>query len=305
MYKNWGEVMSRVRLGGAPKRVVLAAAHDEHSLEAVRDVARDGLIRPILVGHEARIKTLCEKLGLDMFGVEIHHQPDPAVAASVSVSLINQGLGDFLMKGALETAVLLKAVVDKIYGLGCGRVMSHVALLEVPRYHKMLAVTDGGMIPHPTLEQKRDIVINAVGLLSSLGYEQPLVAALAGVEHVNPKMPETIDGDALKKMNQEGVITNCLVEGPISMDLSLSREKAAIKGYSSLVAGEADILVSPDLSTGNCVTKAMVEVGQAEMAGLIMGARVPVVVTSRASSAREKYLSLVLAAAGCGQGLDL
>lgn len=296
-YRNWDEVIKNVKTLPRAQRVVVAAAQDEHSLEAVRDVVKDGLVTPVLVGDKSAIQAIAAKLGLPLDTAVIHDEPDVEKAAKLSVSLIRDGQGDFLMKGILETSQLLKAVVNKEEGLGLGKLMSHVAYLEVPRYHKMLITTDGGMVIYPTLEQKKEIIEHAVSMLLALGYDRPIVGVMAGVEKVNPKMLETVDAAALKEMNQKGEIANCFVEGPISMDLALVKEKAEIKKYDSPAAGEVDVLVAPNLCTGNCVSKAMVEMGGARMAGLIMGAKVPIVVTSRASSAEEKYLSLVLAAA--------
>lgn len=300
-YRNWDEVIANVKSLPQPQRVVIAGAQDEHALEAVREVAAEGLVIPVLVGDQPAITVMAERLGLTVDPTNIHHEPDSEQAARLSVRLVREGRGDFLMKGSLETAQLLKAVVNKEEGLGLGRLMTHVAYLEIPRYHKMLVVTDTGMIPYPTLEQKKIIVEHAVDMLRCLGYERPLVGVLAGVEKVHLQMPETVDGAALKEMNQKGEIKNCLVEGPISLDLALVKEKAEIKNYQSEVAGEADILLCPNLCTGNCMSKAMIEMGDAKMAGLIVGAKVPIVITSRASSAEEKRLSLILAAVACAR----
>ncbi|MDR1920508.1 MAG: bifunctional enoyl-CoA hydratase/phosphate acetyltransferase [Candidatus Adiutrix sp.] len=296
-YKNWDEVIKSVKTLPVARKVVVAAAEDEHALEAVHEVVRDGLAEPILVGGRAGVEAVCARLGLEVAPGNIYDEPEPEAAARLAVALVREGRGDFLMKGALETSQLLKAVVNKETGLGLGKLMSHAAYLEIPRYHKMLVITDGGMVPYPSLEQKKEILEHAVGMLRTLGYDQPKVAVLAGLEKVNPKMKETVEAGALKEMNQRGEITGCLVEGPISMDLALTAEKAALKKYESPVAGEADILLAPDLCLGNCVSKALIEMAGARMAGLVMGARCPIVVTSRASSAEEKYLSLVLAAA--------
>ncbi|MDR2366578.1 MAG: bifunctional enoyl-CoA hydratase/phosphate acetyltransferase [Deltaproteobacteria bacterium] len=297
-YKDWDEVIKSVRGGDKVKKVVVASGQDDHSIEAVAKVAQDGLVSPVLVGDINLIKPLLDKYGLKVDPENIHHQPDPNEAAKTSVKLIKENKGDFLMKGSLETSQLLKAVVDKENGLGKGRLMSHVAYQQMPAYHKMLVSTDGGMVVNPDLLQKKEILQNAVDTLLALGYDKPKVAVLAAVEKVNPKMPESVDGEALKIMNQKGEITGCVVEGPISMDLALVKEKAVIKKYESPVAGDADILLVPNIVTGNCVGKAFIEMAGAKMAGLIVGAKVPIVVTSRASSAEEKYLSLILAAAG-------
>ena len=280
-----------------PARAVVAAADDEHALEALSRVVKEKLVSPVLVGDAAKIKDLAASFGLPVNADQIYDAVDVEKAAELAVQLIRDGAGDFLMKGRLETSQLLRAVVNKEKGLGTGSLMSHVAFLEIPAYHKMLVVTDGGMVPHPTLEQKKEICRHAVTMLRSLGYEKPKVGVLAGVEKVNDKMPETLDADELKKMHQAGLIENCVLEGPISLDLALVKEKAVIKGYDSEVAGDVDMLLVPNLCTGNSVSKAFIETGGGKMAGLIAGAKVPIVVTSRASSAEEKYLSLVLASA--------
>lgn len=183
-------------------------------------------------------------------------------------------------------------------------IMSHIAMQTVPRYHKMLVTTDGGMLPYPTLEQKKAIVNNAVSALRALGYDRPKVGILASVEEVNPKMPETVDGAALKEMNQKGEIKNCVVEGPISLDLALVKERAVAKGYESEVAGDADILVAPNVHAGNILGKALIEMAGGKMAGVILGAKAPVGLTSRASSTEEKYYALALAAAIAGRRMD-
>jgi len=295
--KNWDEVIESVRSLREPRRVIVVAANDLHTLEAVRNTMRDGLVKPVLVGNKKEILNYCGQLGIEMPETDIYDEPDVERAAALAVQLIREGKGDFLMKGRLETGQMLKAVVNKETGLGKGRLMSHVAYQEVPTYHKMLLTTDGGMVLAPTLEQKADLIRNAVEMLRALGYDRPKVGVLAGVEKANPKMPETLDGAALKEMNLRGEIEGCVVEGPISLDLALVKERAEVKRYESEVAGDADILLVPNLCTGNVLGKSLVEMAGAKMAGLILGAQVPIVVTSRGSSSEEKYLALVLAAA--------
>jgi phosphate butyryltransferase len=299
-FKDWDEVISAVKGHSTPKKVVVAAAQDEHSLQAVAQAAKDGLASPVLVGKIEQIKAIADKFSLKVNQEDLYDVADVEEAARFSVSLVRQGKGDFLMKGILETSQLLKAVVDKEKGLGRGVLMSHMAYYKIPSYHKMLASTDGGMVVYPTLEQKKAILENAVDMLLSMGYERPKVGVLAGVEKVNPKMIETVEGDALKQMNIKGEIKNCIVEGPISLDLALSNQKAVIKKYQSEVAGDVDILLMPNLCTGNCVGKAFTETAGAKMAGLVVGAKAPIVVTSRGASTQDKYYSLTLAAASSG-----
>ena len=253
-------------------------------------------MKAILVGDEGKIRELLKDLNATG-EYEIANEPDSSKAAYKAVELVRENKADFLMKGKIDTAGILKAVVDKERGLGQGRLMSHVAIVEVPTYHKLLVATDGGMVMYPTLDQKKEIINNAVETLLKLGYERPKVGVLAAVEKVNPKMPETVDGDKLKEMNINGEIKNCIVEGPISYDLAIYEEAAKIKGYESQVAGDVDVLVVPDITTGNVLGKALIYSAKGKMAGIVVGAKVPIILTSRGSSAEEKFLSLALAAA--------
>ncbi len=222
--------------------------------------------------------------------------PDLAEAARKAVSLVVEGKADFLMKGKLDTSVLLKAVVNKECGLGQGRTMSHFTMFQVPGYHKLLVPVDGGMVTYPTLEQKRDIICNTVDTLRSMGYDMPKVGVVTCVEKVNPKMPETVEADLLKQMNENGEISGCIVEGPISYDCAVSREIADFKGFQSPCAGDCDVLVAPNIHAGNIMGKMLAVTCGAKMAGFIVGAKCPIVMTSRGSSPEEKYLSIVISA---------
>jgi phosphate butyryltransferase len=250
----------------------------------------------VLIGDKEKIKKILKNLNVEFDEDSIISTNSDQEAAEKTVELINENKADFIMKGKLQTADLLKAVVNKEKGLRTGKVMSHVAILEVPTYHKLISITDGGMMMYPDLEEKKQIIENAVDVFLSMGYECPKVAVLAAVETVNPKMPETVDADLLKKMNRDGVIKNCLVEGPISVDLTLNKESAEIKGFNSPVTGDADILITPNITTGNIMSKAILELAHGKMAGMIVGAKVPIVLTSRGATSEEKYLSLVLSA---------
>ncbi|WP_312813370.1 bifunctional enoyl-CoA hydratase/phosphate acetyltransferase [Sedimentibacter sp.] len=294
--KNFKELIAKVQNNDTKKRVAVAAAHDEHTLEAVFKAVNDKLVEPVLIGDKEKIVKILDNLSVNFDENEIIHTSDDTEAAEKTVELINEGKADFIMKGKLQTADLLKAVVNKEKGLRTGSVMSHVAILEIPAYHKLIAVTDGGMMMYPNLEEKKQIIENVVNVFLAMGYESPKVAVLAAVETVNPKMPEAVDADNLKKMNQNGEIKNCIVEGPISVDLTFNKESAKIKGYESPVTGEADILIAPNITTGNIMSKALLEFANGTMAGMIVGAKVPIVLTSRGATTEEKYLSLVLSA---------
>lgn len=297
--KTFEDIHARVKSAAAVKTVVLVRAEDEHSQEAIFQVERDGLLKAVFVGNRAAIKETAQKLGHTIEDARIYDAEDPASAAALGVTLIREGKADFLMKGKLETGELLKAVVNKETGLSKGSVMSHMAVNQIPSYHKLLVTTDGGMLPYPPLEQKKYIIENAVTALHALGYDDPKVCILTAVEKMNPKMPETMEAAALKEMNQTAHITGCTVEGPISLDLALVKERSVVKGYESPCAGEADVLVVPNIHAGNILGKTLVEMAGAKMAGLILGAKCPIVLTSRGSSAEEKYNSLILACAVC------
>jgi len=209
---------------------------------------------------------------------------------------VRTGKAHFLMKGLLDTSVLLKAVVDKEHGLGKGGVMSHFTIFEVPTYHKLLVPVDGGMVTYPTLEQKKCIIENTVNTMCDMGYDCPKVGVVTCVEKLNPKMPETVEADALKQMNLRGEITDCIVEGPISYDCAVSKEIAEFKGFHSPCAGDCDILLAPNIHAGNIMGKMLAVTCGAKMAGFIVGAKCPVVMTSRGATAEEKYLSIVISA---------
>ena len=280
--------------------VAVVEAHDNHTLEAVIEARKDGIIEGMLIGNEEKIKEILTANGADPADYQIIGTNALEESLQVAVENINAGKATAIMKGKLETGQFMKAIVKKENGLLAGGLLSLVGLYEHANYHKLLAVTDQGLNTYPDLNGKKNLIINAVGLLKKLGVEEPKVAVLAAVEKVNPKMPESVDGAELKKMNQEGEITGCIVEGPISFDLAVKQGAAAIKGYESPVAGDADILVVPDIAAGNILVKCMTDYAGAMTAGTILGAKVPVIVTSRSAEASDKYYSIALAAYAAG-----
>ena len=281
----------------SPREAVVAAAHDEHTLQAVFAARRDGLIRPILVGRRNEIRSIARSLGEELSPEQIVDAQDDLECAARSVALIREGKGDILIKGMLQTGTLLKAVVHRETGIRASQVMSHVAILDVPRYHKLLFITDGGMVVAPNLEQKGHILKNAVDFCRFLGYERPKAAALCAVETVNPAMPETGDALSLKEAGERGEFGPCIVEGPISLDLATDREAALVKGYHSPVAGDADILLVPAIAVGNVLGKALYGLAGGQMAGVVLGAAVPITINSRGATPEEKYYSILLCAA--------
>jgi len=295
--KNFDELINKVKGFEDKRKVAIIAAHDEHTLEAVFRAVENNIIEPVLIGNAEEIKKIIKKLNKNLNHENIIDISNDIEAAYLGVELAAKGEIDFIMKGMIQTPDLLKAVVDKEKGLRTGNIMSHFVINEIPNYHKLLVTTDGGMMTYPDVDQKRQIIENAVNVLLQLGYEEPKVAVLAATENINLKMPESVDADKLKEMNQGGVITNCIVEGPISYDLTMSKEAAEIKGYNSPVSGDADVLIVPNITAGNILGKSLIYSAGAKMAGFIVGAKVPIVLTSRGSSSDEKYLSLVLCAA--------
>ena len=293
MLQNFESIHDRLKQ--QPTRPVLGvvAANDENTIEGALEAAEAGLVRPLLIGDADVIEGILKDMGktCDILDVK-----DPADAAKEAVRLVREGNIQILMKGHIETGPMLKAVVDKENGIGTGKLMTHIAFLEIPNYHKLLAVTDGGMFTYPDLETKKGILTNAVECLRALGVEKPKIACLAAIEKVNPKMPETVDADALKKMYETGELGDCVVEGPISFDLAYSKEAAEIKHYDSPVAGDADVMLVPNIHVGNILAKSMNYAAEALFAGVVYGAKVPIVLTSRSSGPEEKFNSIAIAA---------
>ena len=297
VFKSFDEVIEKVKGYPERKRMAVAAAGDEHTLQAVMHARKEGIVDPLLVGDKAVIDQVLAELGETVAEENIFDYPDVKEAAEFAVKLVKDGKADFLMKGKLDTSVILKAVVNKENGLGLGRTMSHFTMFEVPTYHKILCPVDGGMVTYPTLEQKKDIINNTVETLIAMGYDCPKVGVLACVEKVNPKMPETVEARELKEMNERGEIKNCIVEGQISYDCAVDKEIAEFKGFHSEVAGDVDVLIAPNIHAGNIMGKMLACTCKAKMAGFIVGAKCPIVLTSRGSSAEEKYLAIVVSAA--------
>jgi len=277
--------------------VPTAVAHpcEETALAGAVEAAAKRLITPILVGPAARIADVAAKSGIDLKNWEVVDAPHSHAAASKAVELVRQGKAELLMKGSLHTDELLSAVVARETGLRTGRRISHVFIMDVPTYHKVLLVTDAAISIVPTLEDKVDICQNAIDLAVSLGLETPKVAILAAVETVTSKMPATLDAAALCKMAERGQITGAILDGPLAFDNAISKEAAAIKGIRSQVAGDPDILLVPDLEAGNILAKLLSFLARADSAGLVLGARVPIILTSRADSVRSRIASCAVA----------
>jgi phosphotransacetylase len=260
------------------------------------EAAQKKLIVPILVGPAAKIAETAKAAGLDLTGLEIIDAVHSHASAEKAVALVREGRAEVLMKGSLHTDELLSAVVSRDKGLRTGRRISHAFLMDVPTYHKVLVVTDAAINIAPTLEDKVDICQNAIDLATALGVKVPKVAILAAVETVTSKMPATIDAACLCKMADRGQIKGGLLDGPLAFDNAISKEAAKTKGITSEVAGDPDILLAPDLEAGNILAKQLSFLAKADSAGLVLGAKVPIILTSRADSVRSRIASCAVAA---------
>ena len=278
-----------------PVRAAVAHPCDQSSLTAAVEAAEAGLIEPILVGPEAKIRSVAEQFGLDIRPYRLVDAPHSHAAAAAAVEIVRSGQAETLMKGSLHTDELMGEVVRKDTGLRTERRISHVFIMDVPTYPKPLAVTDAAINIFPDLETKVDIVQNAIDMARALGRERPKVAILSAVETVTPKIPSTIDAAALCKMAERGQITGGLLDGPLAFDNAISKEAAEIKGIRSEVAGDADILVVPDLEAGNMLAKQLSFLANADAAGIVLGARVPIILTSRADTVRARMASCAVA----------
>ncbi|MFC2098270.1 bifunctional enoyl-CoA hydratase/phosphate acetyltransferase [Bacteroidota bacterium] len=290
------EILERARERES-RRLVVAAAEDLNVLQAVLRAKSENIIKPLLVGDTSKILAICREHQLDLEDIPLIEEKDPARACVLAIELIRAGEADILMKGLVSTTPLLKAVLDKEKGLRKSSVLSHAALFEISSYHKLLAITDAAMNVAPGVPEKINIIENAVEIFHRLGIADPKVAVLAPVEIVNPKIQSTVDAEELKKLNETGKIKGCIIDGPLAMDIAVSSEARDHKGITSTVAGDPDILLTPDLNCGNILYKSLIFLGGSTSAAVVMGAQVPIVLTSRADSNRSKLMSIALASA--------
>ncbi|GFR34551.1 phosphate butyryltransferase [Thermobrachium celere] len=293
MIKNFDELIEIVKQQPRMKLAV-AAAEDDEVLLAVDEAAKLGIVDAILVGNKSKIEKIASNLNIDLGKFEIIHTESLTDSARIAVSLVADNIADFLMKGLIGTADLLRAVLDKEKGLRGSGLLSHVMVYSVPTYHKLLFLTDGGMVTYPDLYQKVQIVNNAVKVAKAFGINPIHVAPLCAVEVVNPDMQATLDAAALAKMNQRGQIKDCIIDGPLALDNAISIEAAKHKGIVSPVAGQADILLVPNIESGNILGKSLTYFAKAKSAGVIMGAKCPIVLVSRADTHEAKLNSIAL-----------
>ncbi|MBU2699600.1 phosphate butyryltransferase [Sporomusaceae bacterium BoRhaA] len=293
MLQNFREVLEKARQKGSVT-VSVAVAQDLEVLAAVKAAQDAGLIRSILVGNVDLIKPMLSKVGLPL-DTPLVHEEDDSQAALIAVSLVKEGKADILMKGMVNSGTFLKAVLNSEVGLRTGRLLSHLAVFEIPGEQKLAFHTDGGMNIAPTLEEKKDILINALIALKALGIDHPNVAILTANEMVNSKMPATVDAQTLVTLNEKEHFTAGIIEGPIAMDVAASKQAAEHKGIKSQIAGAVDLFVVPNIEAGNLVGKTLVYYAKAKNVGIVVGATHPIVMASRSATAEEKLNAIALA----------
>lgn len=298
MLRTLEEVLNNAELAAArqtkPFVMAVAAAQDSQVLAAVYAAVERGLVKPLLIGHKAEILCLAREAGLPVQPEDVIDEPDREAACSKAAELVRDRKADLLMKGMVDTGLIMRAVLSRENNLIKSPLISHVAVMEVSGFDRLFYVTDSAMNIAPALEQKAAILKNAVEVAHALGNELPKAAVLCAVEKVNPKMPCTLDAQELAMKNRQGDIPGCLVDGPLALDNAVCEEAAKHKGISSPVAGNADILLVPDIEAGNMLNKSMEYFGHAKKAGIMMGAKMPIVLTSRAASPQSKMYSIAL-----------
>lgn len=295
MIRNFNDVINQAKENEI-KTVAVAVAQDEPVLEAVKAAKEQGIANAILVGDKSEIESLAQNLNMDLSQFEVIDEKDMKKAANRAVELVSTGKADMVMKGLIDTANFLRAVLNKEIGLRTGKLMSHVAVFEVPKYDRLLFITDAAFNMYPELKDKVDIVNNAVTVAKSVGIDLPKVAPICAVEVVNPSMPATLDAAALTQMNARGQIKGCIIDGPLAVDNALSEEAAHHKKISGPVAGKADILLMPNIEAGNVMYKTLTYTTDSKNGGLLVGTKAPVIVTSRADTYETKLNSIALAA---------
>ena len=293
MIRNLSEVMEVARQRG-PKTVSVACAQDADVLMAVTKAKEAGIAEAILVGDQEKIDAIASEQGLDLSSFEIIDIKDPVEASLKAVELVSSGKAQMVMKGMVDTSVILKAVLNKEIGLRTGNVLSHIAAFEVKGFDRLFLVTDAAMNIKPDLNTKKQMIENAVIVAKALDNEMPKVAVICAKEKANPAMPDTMDAAELTAMNERGEITGCIVGGPFAIDNAVSVEAAELKGISHPVAGHADILVAPNIEGGNILYKTLGFMAFSESAAVILGAKAPIVLTSRADSDESKLNSIAL-----------
>jgi phosphate butyryltransferase len=294
MITTLDQIVEKVK--GLPvKRLAVAVAEDPHTIEAVGRAVEEKLVQAVVTGDEKAIKKVADEAKVDTSRFEIVHEPDKAKALALAIEKVRTGAADFLMKGLLDSSVYIRGIIDKEKGLlPPGKLLSHVSVIQVPAWKKLIICGDVAVIPAPDLEAKVAILNYAIGIAHKLGIDRPKAVLLSAVEKVNPKMPSTTESAIIAKMADRGQIKGAVVDGPLALDVAFSAESAKIKGLASPVAGDADILVFPSIEAGNIFFKAATYLAQGELAAVVAGAQCPCVLTSRSDSEDSKFYSIAL-----------
>lgn len=295
MVKNFGEIYTKLKTL-SPSKIAVAAAHDSHVLEALNLAIKENIAKPILVGSEVLIREIAKDIGMDLNEIEIINEEDNSRASEIAAELVSTKKADMLMKGLVDTATFLKAVLNKETGLRGKGLLSHVAVFEIKGFDRLIYVTDAAFNIAPDLNEKTQILLNAVKVAKAIGVETPKVAAVCAVEVVNENMKATLDASALSMMNKRGQIKGCIVDGPLALDNSINLEAAIHKNINSEVAGRADILLMPNIEAANVMYKTLTYLGSTKNGGILVGTTAPVIVTSRADSREVKLNSIAIGA---------
>ncbi|MDD4088310.1 MAG: phosphate butyryltransferase [Tissierellia bacterium] len=292
--KKFDELLKMAK-NSQPKKIAIAAAQDEDVLMAVSSAYNEKLCIPTLIGDKEKIIELSQKINFSLDNIQIIKSKDDKEAARTAVSLVSSGDADIVMKGLIDTSIILKAVLDKEIGLRTGNILSHAAVFESDKYHKLFIITDAAMNIAPSALEKKQIIENTLPLCRSLNIENPKVAVVCAKEKVTDKMQATVDAGILVNMYKAGEIKGCIVDGPFGLDNAISKEAAALKGVKGEVAGDTDVLLMPNIEAGNVMYKTLTYLANSKNAGIILGAKAPVVLTSRADSDEAKLYSILLA----------
>ena len=293
MFRSFDELLDAARARG-PVSIAVAAAHDPDVIEALKRARELGLAEGILVGKGDEIRTLAREAGFDLPESQIVNEPDPAAAVRQAIALVREGRAGLLMKGKIATASLIRALLDKDAGLRTSRRLSQVVVFQVPGFERLMLLTDAAINVAPTLADKAELCRNAIDVARAIGIEKPNIAALCALEMVNPEMPATVDAAALCAMNRRGQLPGCYIEGPIALDVPLSKFAAGRKRISSPVVENTDIFLAPDIEAANILYRAIVYFAKAESGGIVLGARVPLVLLSRAETPETKVRSIAI-----------
>lgn len=293
MFRSLDELVDAARARG-PAWIAVAAGHDPDVIEALKRAREGGLADGIFVGNADKIRALADAAGLEIPAGQLIHEPDEAAAAHKAIALVRDGSAGLLMKGKISTATLVRAVLDKEAGLRTGRLLSQVIVFQVPGFNRLMVMSDAAINIAPTLEQKAEICRNAIQVAHAIGIEKPNLALLCALEFVNQEMPATMDAAALTMMNRRGQLTGAYVEGPVALDVPLSRFAAERKGIQSALVENTDIFIAPDIEAANILYRAILYFAQGESGGIVVGARVPLILLSRAETPETKIRSIAI-----------